>query len=82
MHRRSWTVAVGAFFVLAAAWAWADGKIAESEVPKAVMQAVSGVVPDAKFISGETGTDHNRMIYKLNVKDKMAVWSTSRRMER
>jgi uncharacterized membrane protein YkoI len=57
-------------FVLAAAIARADGKVAESEVPKAAMKAVLGVVPDAKFISGDVGDENHRTVYKLRVKSK------------
>ena len=70
MHAKPWSAAVGMLFVLAVATAWADGRIAESEVPKAAMDAVKTAVPEAKFISGHVDEDHHRTIYRLNVKAK------------
>jgi uncharacterized membrane protein YkoI len=69
MYGKLCSVAVGLLFVLGAA-AWANEKVAESQVPKVVMDAVRTAVPEAKFISGEMDEHHDRQIYKLNVKDK------------
>ena len=72
MYGKLCSVAVGLLFVLGAATAaWADeNKIAESQVPKVVMDAVRTAVPEAKFISGQLGEENHKPIYKLNVKDK------------
>ncbi len=53
-----------------AVWAGKDKKIAEADVPKAVMDAVKAVIPQAEFVSGEVETHRKRgTVYELNVRD-------------
>lgn len=58
----------GVLFFLSAV-AWGDRRIAEGDVPKAVMDAVKAAVPGAEFLSGEVDEHHHHPpVYHLDVK--------------
>jgi uncharacterized membrane protein YkoI len=68
--RRNLTfVVAGAVLLMMTASAWADRKITEAEVPKAVLDAVKAAVPQAQFASAKVDEHHQGVRYEVNVKD-------------